>query len=90
MNHLQVKEQKALAIGNSKTKLLKRLKESLSVMNPGGQKIFKGYTYDFAGKRLISPCKKYALQWQLRDDPDQPESYHNQQTSVGTTIPKEI
>ena len=86
MTHTEAKEEKATVIGNDKTKLLKRLKESLSVMNNGGQRIFRGYTYDPAGKRLISHCKKYSLQWQLRDEPNKPESYNNQQTTTGMVI----
>jgi len=86
MDHLQVKEAKANFIGNSRVLLLKRLQECLSVMNSGGQEIFKGYTYDFPGKQLISPCGRWALKWKLRKCPDKPESYYNQQTNSGATV----
>lgn len=44
----------------------------------------KNARYDFADKRLIG-CKFY-LQWLVREFPDRPESYDNQQTSVGCVM----
>lgn len=75
MNHTEEKELKAMEIALDSKKLLARLKDELTSMNKGGQQIFKGYTFDFPNKRLISPCKKYALRWKLRNFPDQPETY---------------
>lgn len=82
---LQSKELKANFIGNNKSLLLKRLKESLSVMNNNGKKLFKNYSFDFPNKRLISHCKHFSLQWQLRKYPNKPENPLNQQTSSGST-----
>lgn len=78
------KEELALNLDNSRTALLKELRENLICMNKEGQKVFKGYTFDFENKRLVSPCKKYALQWMIRLEPNKPESPKNQQTTSGT------
>lgn len=43
----------------------------------------KGASFDFDNKRIVSSDGKLALQWMLRDRPDQPESYRNQQTNQG-------
>lgn len=45
--------------------------------------------YDFNEKRLYLGSSFY-LQWQLRDDPNKPESYENQQTNSGAVILCEI
>lgn len=77
-------EQQAIAIGNNKTALLKRLKVAIPVLNPYLVNRFKSFTYDFPNKRLVSKCGLFALIWQVRERPDLPESYGNQQTSKGT------
>ena len=77
-------EDKARAVGESKSKLLKRLNSARSVLSPPLRKKFGKGTFDFAKKRLISDDGKAALQWKVRDKPDEPESYNNQQTGVGS------
>jgi len=90
MNITQEKEEKANKVVSTKVGCLKRLKDALSSMNNGGQAIFKGYTFDYDNKRLISPCKRYTLQWKLRHNPDQEESYENQQCTVGICTVEKI
>lgn len=77
-------EQMAIAIGNSRTKLRARLLRALSILNSVIRAGFRNARFDFEGKRLISDNGKVALQWHVRDLPDQPESYVNQQTTTGT------
>ena len=55
---------KAKEIGDDKTKLLKRLKEGLSVLNPEYKKEFKDYELDFENKTLKSKTSDYVLQWE--------------------------
>lgn len=78
------REQKALAIGNDKKLLLKRLNEAKACLNNEGKKLFQSCTYDFENKRLVG--NGAVLQWRVRRYPDQPESYENQQTSVGVVF----
>jgi hypothetical protein len=88
MNHTEHKEYLALKIGNSKVELLKVLKDDLSCMNDYTRNIFKDCIFDFNNKRLVSKCKKYSFQWQLRPEPNKPESPNNQQTTLGYTSVK--
>lgn len=62
-----------------------RLKHAKMTLHDKYQKLFsiQDKCIDFKNKRLISKCGKYSLQWQLRDNPDLPESYENQQTTIG-------
>jgi len=77
-------EEKAIATGQSKAKLRKRLMETKSVLNKEARRLFKNAKFDFENKRLVG--EGYSLQWRVREDPNKPESYYNQQTSVGTVI----
>lgn len=81
-------EEKAIATGQNKTKLKKRLMEAKSVLNNEATKLFKNSKFDFENKKLIGDG--YSLQWRVRKDPNKPESYENQQTSVGTVIINKI
>ena len=83
---IMTREQKAIAIGNDTDKLKKRLLEARSVMDRAFQLFFKKYVYCFKRKCLISNCGRWALQWRIREHPDQPESYENQQTNRGTVV----
>ena len=81
-------EQKALALASNKKRLLARLRETVSVLRKDRYaKFFQGKDQRFAfdEKRLYGASGFY-LQWQVRCYPDQPESYENQQTSVGTVV----
>ena len=73
-------EREALALANNKTELRKRLQEARSVLVD--RKRFGKGTFDFEYRRLIG-ANGLALQWTTRPEPDQPESYHNQQTTRG-------
>lgn len=75
----------AMLVGKTRHLLLRRLREAQSVLKDEYRRLFtKNSRFDFDNKRLISPCGKYALQWQLRPDPSKPEDYDNQQTTVGS------
>lgn len=76
-------EEQAEEVGYSKPKLRKRLNEARGVLAVEFQKTFKNATFDFKNKRLVSSCKQYALQWSIRERPDDPPSYDNQQTNKG-------
>ncbi len=84
MTHYKNLVKKSLEVANSKTKLKKRLMEAKAVLNDEAKKKFKTTTFDFQNKRLIGDG--YSLQWKLRHRPEEPESYENQQTSVGTVV----
>lgn len=77
-------ETKARIIGNSPAKLKKRLTDTRSLLQDDARKKFGKGSFDYTHKRLISDDGTWALQWAMRRDPDSPESYENQQTSVGT------
>jgi len=79
-------EQKALALGNSPTRLRARLMGAKAVLDRGVALLFSKITFDFENKRLISDSGRFALQWRIRLHPDQPESYENQQTNCGTVV----
>jgi len=76
-------EQEAIALGNNRTLLLKRLKEAKAVLVGPANRLFGRARFDFAGKRLLGANGLY-LQWQVRPKPDEPEGYRNQQTNRGT------
>jgi len=77
-------EEKAITIGQNRTKLKKRLMEAKSMLNNEARKLFKNSKFDFENEKLIGDG--YSLQWRVREDPNKPESYENQQTSVGTVV----
>ena len=76
-------EKQAIAIGNNKGKLKERLAQAKSVLNKTTATLFKDATYDFDNKRLVSKYGNYALQWKIRNNPEEPSSYANQQTNAG-------
>lgn len=75
----------AIALSNDSDKLLARLRETVRVLNDRYVTQFrrKDQRYSFAEKRLYG-INGFYLQWRLRDRPDEPETYENQQTSVGS------
>jgi hypothetical protein len=79
-------EQKALALGNNRTRLRGRLMNAKAVLDRGMALLFSDNTFDFENKRLVSDSGRFALQWRIRLHPDQPESYENQQTNCGTVV----
>jgi len=72
-------EKAALRLANDPKALEKRLRQALKHLGAGA-----GYTFDFAGKRMVSPDGARAIVWKTRRYPSEPESYENQQTTVGT------
>jgi len=79
-------EQKAIEVGKDRKRLLKQLKETKAVLDRAYALLFSKNTYDFENQRLVSDSGRFALQWRVRHKPDQPESYENQQTNVGTVV----
>ena len=78
-------EYEATKLSTSPYRLLKRLQAAVSVLRDRYQAEFKPQSkqsFDFIAKRLYGGNGFY-LQWQTRDDPQAPESYDNQQTTVG-------
>jgi hypothetical protein len=83
---MSTNEELALALANDRKQLKARFRETVSVLRTDRYaKFFQGkdQRFDFDAKRLYGASGFY-LQWQLRPFPDRPESYENQQTSVGT------
>ena len=76
-------EQKAIAVGENVKLLRQRLMEARSVLSTQYFHRFNNFTFDKAGKRLVSGNCALALQWKVRAFPDQPVSYQNQQTNGG-------
>jgi hypothetical protein len=89
-NHEETLILKSLAIGRSKTAVLRRLKECISVMKREGKEYFRQGHYIPKRKMIVGPDGKYAIQWRLRPYPNKPSSYENQQTSAGTVVVLEL
>jgi hypothetical protein len=73
-------ERKAIALGNDRTALRKRLNEGVRILY--GESPAR-WRFDFAARTLTSPDGLRAVKWQVRRDPAAPISYSNQQTSTG-------
>ncbi len=67
-------------------RLKKRLNDARVVLRRDFKKLFRPGRFVEAEKALYSENGEYKLQWQLREFPEQPESYENQQTSRGTVL----
>ena len=77
-------EELAHRVGNDPKLLKKRLLESVAVLTSRYREFFKrGTLFDFENKRLYSSDHSLYLQWSIREYPDHPPSYNNQQTSGG-------
>jgi hypothetical protein len=83
IDHTVEREYVARTLGNDKHRLERRLRLSAWCLAADLRPLFRRARFSFATKRLTSACGKYALQWQLRRNPDKPEDYHNQQTTGG-------
>ncbi len=78
-------EYEALTLSLDKARLRKRLNEAKSVLHAEARRMFKPGIFKPAEHALYSDNPfGYRLQWSTRPDPTAPESYDNQQTSVGT------
>lgn len=80
----QSNEDKAIDVGNDPNQLRVQLLTARSLLEKRvKQTNWKSYEIDYVNKRIVSDDGRYALQWKLRPNPDEPISYNNQQTSVG-------
>ncbi len=68
----------AIALGNDKKALHKRLKDGARVLT--GQATSK-WTFNFATKTLTNGA--ITVQWAVRREADKPIDYDNQQTTIG-------
>jgi len=73
------------AVGRNRIQLKSRLMHARAVLRREYRKYFTSPVFDFEKKRLVG-TDGYALQWRVRERPDQPESYENQQTCIGTVV----
>lgn len=78
-------EEKAIQLSLDKDRLLKKLASAKSCLRDEFLPYFQKTTFDFENKRLVG-SGGFALQWFTRQFPDRPESYENQQTSVGVVF----
>lgn len=76
-------EEKARHVGETPELLNELLRDTLTFYTKPYRDLFKGARFDFVGKRLVSKDGQYMLVWDLREYPGKPESYRNQQTSLG-------
>lgn len=76
----------ALESVSTRDKLRKRLLETKQLLLEENKRIFSKNKIDFDRKCMISDEGQYELCWQLREFPQEPISYRNQQTSVGTVF----
>lgn len=81
-------EREALArrIMGSPARLLKRLLDAKACLTDELRTEFRVYGFDVAEKRLYSATGRYFLEYRVRPRPDDPESYTNQQTSMGCVV----
>jgi len=79
-------EHNAIQLSKDKKRLLQRLNSARAVLIQSLATEFKKWSFDFENKRLISASGVYAIQWKLRDFPDSPVCYENQQTDSGICI----
>ena len=80
------KEAKAFSCVDTRAKLRKRINETKDCLVPEWRKLFRNYVLDFDKRRATTRDGDYYLQWRIRPNPAQPESYSNQQTTNGTVI----
>lgn len=78
-------EDLARQFGTNRKQLKTRLNEAKQCLVRELREGFGKGTFDFENKRLIGD-NGVILQWQLREYPDRPESYHNQQTTRGNVV----
>jgi hypothetical protein len=79
-------EEKAVQVGNNTRLLVLRLRDALRALTPELRELFRECVFEEEKKRFLTQCGRLALQWRARLEPDEPESYDNQQTSTGTVV----
>ena len=75
-------EDKARSFGNDPKQIRIRLLEARSLL-PNKKTHWAEFRLDLPNKRMLSDDGTKALKWKIRHNPDEPQSYNNQQTSVG-------
>ena len=78
-------EQVAVTVGENRKQLRQRLMEARAVLVREIREGFGKGKFDFERKQLVGE-NGFVLQWLVREWPDQPVSYKNQQTSRGTVV----
>ena len=78
-------EEMARTLSQNRKQLKQRLMEARNVLVDAIRRDFGKGTFDFDKQCLVGD-NGYVLQWQVRERPDLPESYQNQQTSRGTVV----
>lgn len=78
-------EEKAIAYGNDSNLVQERLRSAARLLLTKYRKVLANPNarFDAQNRMLISADDNYALVWSLRNHPDKPIGYLNQQTSVG-------
>lgn len=76
----------AQAIGNDPKLCEERLRDALTFYMPTWQQRFKGAAFVPSLRQLQTPDGCYVLEYRVRRNPDMPESYKNQQTSMGVVL----
>ena len=84
-------EYDALCLSLDKARLQARLKDAKSLLHLRYRKMFKPGIFKPGERALYSDSPfGYRLKWQTRRDPELPESYENQQTSIGAVYLEEL
>jgi hypothetical protein len=80
-------EQLARYIGDNPKLCEERLRDAATFYVAEYRKLFaKGAIFVASERRLYASDGQYLLEYRLRDDPNAPESLHNQQTSMGVVV----
>lgn len=80
-------ERLALELAADSKRLRARILETVSLMTPRYARLFAPSVRHWAIKeRRLYGASGFYLQWQLRSDPNAPESYENQQCSVEIVV----
>jgi hypothetical protein len=79
-------EDKAKLVGDNPKQLEHELRDHVSVLNGKEERKQSNWKLDLFHKRLVYKDGVHSIQWKVRMHPELPESYNNQQTSVGSTV----
>lgn len=81
------REKAALKFGKDASKVERRLWQAAALLLPTYRRAFGHEARFHANRRmLISSCQRYGLVWQVRNKPDQPIGYENQQLREGIVM----
>lgn len=79
------REDVANAMSCNRIQLRLRLMHARAVLRREYRTYFTSPVFDFEKKRLVG-TDGYVLQWLVRERSDQPASYEDQQTHIGTVV----